>query len=159
MYLSIWWILCFWKLLLTGDIEMHDQIASSYPGRQKTISLSVCNYYWRKIKDTVYYFIRNYHTFRRANAARDWHHFLLNYLLILTRAWTDLTFDLVTRLPVRHRHNVVLMVINQWIKKNHELPSTTNKNVTTAKVITHTLLNNVCKLYCLILLLTSDQGP
>ena len=51
--------------------ELHDQIASGHPGRQKTISFLVCNYYWRKIKDIVYHYIRNCHTCRRAKALRD----------------------------------------------------------------------------------------
>lgn len=32
---------------------MHDRIASGHPGRQKTISHFVCNYYRQKKKDTV----------------------------------------------------------------------------------------------------------
>ncbi len=51
--------------------EVHNQIASGHPGRQKTISLLVCNYYWPKMKDTVYRYIRNCHTWRCAKAPRD----------------------------------------------------------------------------------------
>ncbi len=51
--------------------EVHDQIASGHPGRQKTISLLVRNYYWPKMKNTVYCYIRNCHTYRRTKAPRD----------------------------------------------------------------------------------------
>ncbi len=59
------------SLYLSVIREVYDQIAFGHPGRQKTISLLVCNYYWPKMKDIVYCYIRNCHTCRRDKAPRD----------------------------------------------------------------------------------------
>ena len=138
---------------------MHDQIAFGYPRRQKTVSLLARNYYWPKMKDTVYCYIRNCHTCRRAKAPRDQYNGLLKPLPIPTRPWTDVTLDFVTRLPHSNGYNAVLMVIDRLTKERHYILCTTDKNGTTAEATAYLLLNNVWKLHGLPLSLTSDQGP
>ncbi len=123
--------------------EVHDQIASSHPGWQKTISLLVCNYYWPKMKDIVYCYIRNCHTCRHAKAPRDRYNGILKFLPIPTCLWTNVTLDFVTRLPLSNGYNAVLMVIDRLTKERHYIPCTTDENGTTAEAITYLLLNNV----------------
>ena len=139
--------------------EVHDQIASGHPGRQKTISLLACNYYWPKMKDTVHRYIRNCHTCRRAKAPRDQYNGLLKPLPIPARPWIDVTLDFVTGLPPSNGYNAVLMVIDRLTKEKHYIPCTTDKNDTTAEATAYLLLNNVWKLHGLPLSLTLDQGP
>ena len=139
--------------------EVHDQIASGHPGRQKTVSLLAHNYYWPKMKDTVYRYIRNCYTCRRAKAPRDQYNGLLKPLPIPTRPWTDVTLDFVTGLPHSNGYNAVLMVIDRLTKKRYYISCTTDKNGTTAEATAYLLLNNVWKLHDLPLSLTSDRGP
>ena len=139
--------------------EVHDQIASGHPGRQKTISLLARNYYWPKMKDTVYRYIRNCHTCRRAKAPRDRYNGILKPLPIPTRPWTNVTLDFVTGLPSSNGYNAVLMVIDRLTKERHYIPCTTDENGTTAEATAYLLLNNVWKLHGLPLSLTSDRGP
>ena len=80
-------------------------------------------------------------------------------LPIPTRPWTDVILDFVTRLLPSNGYNAVLMVIDQLTKKKHYIPCTTDKNGTTAETTAYLLLNNVWKLFGLLLSLTSDQGP
>ena len=138
--------------------EVHDQIASDYPGCQKTVSLLARNYYWPKMKDTVYRYIRNCHTCRRAKAPRDQYNGLLKPLPIPTRPWTDVTLDFVTGLPHSNGYNAVLMVIDRLTKERHYILCTTDENGTTAEATTYLLLNNVWKLHGLPLSLTLDRG-
>ena len=123
--------------------EVHDQIASGYPGRQKTISLLACNYYWPKMKDTVHRYIRNCHTCRRAKAPRDRYNGLLKPLPIPARPWIDVTLDFVTGLPPSNGYNAVLMVIDRLTKERHYIPCTTDENGITAEATAYLLLNNV----------------
>ncbi len=67
-YGRLWVLESFYLLVIR---EVHDQIASGHPDCQKTISLLARNYYWPKMKDTIYRYIRNCHTCRRAKAPRD----------------------------------------------------------------------------------------
>ena len=139
--------------------EVHDQIASGHPSWQKTISLLVRNYYWPKMKDIIYCYIRNCHTCRYAKALRDRYNGILKPLPILTHFWTDFTLDFVMGLPLSNGYNAILMVIDQWTKKRHYIPYITDKNDTTAEATAYWLLNNVWKLYGLPLSLTSDWSP
>ena len=135
---------------------MHDQIASGHPGRQKTVSLLARNYYWPKMKDTVYRYIRNCHTCRRAKAPRDQYNGLLKPLPIPTRPWTDVTLDFVTGLLHSNGYNAVLMVIDRLTKKSHYIPCTIDKNNTTAETTAYLLPNNIWKLHGLPLSLILD---
>ena len=111
------------------------------------------------MKDTVYRYIQNCHTCRRAKAPRDQYNGLLKPLPIPTRPWTDVTLDFVTRLPHSNGYNAVLIVIDRLTKERHYILCTTDKNGTTAEATAYLLLNNVWKLHGLPLSLTSDQGP
>ncbi len=105
----------FWvseKWYLSMIREIHDQIAFSHPSHQKTISFLACNYYWLKIKDTIYYYIRNCLTCRHAKALRDQYNGLLKLLLISSYSWTNVTLDFITRLPFSNGYNAVLIVID-----------------------------------------------
>ena len=158
-------ICCYSRLWVPEDLyslvlrEVHDQIASDYPGCQKTVSLLARNYYWPKMKDTVYRYIQNCHICRRAKAPRDQYNGLLKPLPISTRPWTNVLLDFVTELPHSNGYNAVLMVIDRLIKERHYIPCTTDENGTTAKATAYLLLNNVWKLHGLPLSLTSDRGP
>ncbi len=147
------------SLYLSVIREVYDQITSGHPGWQKTISLLLRNYYWPKIKDIVYHYIRNCHTYRHAKALRDWYNGILKPLPILTCSWIDVTLDFETELPSSNGYNAIVMVIDQLTKERHYIPCTTDENGTIAEVTAYLLLNNVWELHCLPLSLTSNQGP
>ena len=108
------------------------------------------------MKDTVYRYIRNCYTSRRAKAPRDQYNGLLKPLPILTHPWINVTLDFVTGLLYSNGYNAVLMVIDRLTKKRYYISCTTDKNGTTAEATAYLLLNNVWKLHGLPLSLTSD---
>ena len=118
-----------------------------------------CNYYWQKMKETDYHYIRNCYTCRHAKASRDQYNGLLKPLPIFIRPWTDVTLDFVTGLLYSNGYNAVLMVIDRLTKERHYILCTTDENGTTAEATAYLLLNNVWKLHGLPLSLTSDWGP
>ena len=95
------------------------------------------------MKDTVYRYIRNCYTCRRAKAPKDQYNGLLKPLLIPTRLWTDVTLDFIIKLPHSNGYNAVLMVIDRITKKRQYIPYTTDKNSIIAKTTAYLLLNNI----------------
>jgi hypothetical protein len=51
--------------------EVHDQISTAHPGRDKTYKLLKDRYYWRGMLADVDQYVRNCHPCRRATSARD----------------------------------------------------------------------------------------
>ena len=153
---------CLWvpdNLQLTVIRDVHDQIATEYPGYQKTVSLITRNYYWLRLKKMVQRFIQNCHSCKRAKTPRDRYNSLLKPLPIPSRLWTDVTLDFVISLVVSNGYNAILIVVDRLIKERHYIPYTTNENGTTIEATAQLLLQNVWKLYGLLLSLTSDRGP
>lgn len=62
----------------------------------------------------------------------------------------------MTRLLPSNDYNLVLIMIDQVIKKKHYIPSITDKNNTIAKAIAYLLLKNVWKFHGFFLLFSSD---
>ena len=91
------------------------------------------------MKDTVYYYIQNCHTCRRAKAYRDRYNGILKPLPIPIRPWTDITLDFVTGLPPSNSYNAVLIVINRLTKERYYIPCTTDKNGTTTEATAYLL--------------------
>lgn len=58
--------------------------------------------------------------------------------------------------PFSNGFNVILIVIEQLIKKRYYILYTKDQNNTMAEAITYLLFNNIWKLYHLLLLLISD---
>ena len=83
---------------------------------------------------------------------------MLKLLSILTHSWTNITLDFITGLPLSNGYNIVLMVIEQLIKKRYFILCTINKNNTTAKATAYLLFNNVWKFHSCLLSLILDQG-
>ncbi len=112
--------------------KVHDQIVTSHPGYQKSISLITQNYYWLGLKKMVQCYIQNCHSCRRAKA-------LKKLLPIPSRPWTDVTLNFVTGLPISNSYNAILMIVDRLIKKRHYIPCSTDENGTTIKAIAELL--------------------
>jgi hypothetical protein len=51
--------------------EVHEQVSTAHPGRNKTIRLLADRYYWKGLAASVEQYVRNCHACRRANAPQD----------------------------------------------------------------------------------------
>ena len=67
----------------------------------------------------------------------------LKLLLIFICFWTNITLDFVTELLFNNNYNIVLIIINQLIKKRYYIPYIINKNNINAKTIVYLLFNNI----------------
>ena len=91
---------------------MNDQILSGHPEQQKNFNLLARNYYWLKIKETVYQYIQNYNICRQAKGPRNQYNGLVNPLPIHTRPWANVSLYFVTGLPQSNDYNAILIVID-----------------------------------------------
>ena len=139
--------------------DVHNHIATGYPGYQKTISLIARNYYWPGLKKMVRRYILNCHTCRHAKAPKGQYNNLLKPLLIPSRPWTNVTINFVTGLFISNGYNTILMIVDCLTKERHYIRCTTDENGTTTEATTQLLLQNIWKLHGLPSSLTLDRGP
>lgn len=71
---------------------------------------------------------------------------------------TDVTLNFVNGLLVSNSFNIILRVIDYLIKKKYYIPCIMNENSTVTETIAQSLLQNVWKLYDLLLQLTSNKS-
>lgn len=64
------------------------------------------------MKDTIYFYIQNCHTYRYEKVVRDSYHDILKDLLIFTYFFTNTILDIVIRLLSSNGYNVMLIVID-----------------------------------------------
>lgn len=115
-YGQIWVLKSLYLLVIR---EMHDQIASGHPDWQKTMNILACNYYWPKIKNTIYRYSQNCHICRHIKTSRDQYNNILKSLLIFISPWTDFTLDFMTGLLPSNDYNAILIVIDRLTKKKN----------------------------------------
>jgi hypothetical protein len=80
---------------------------------------------------------------------------LLQPLPIPAGLWTDISYDLITDLPVLEGYNSILTVVNQLTKMANFLPC---KKTLNAKDLARLMLGNVWKLHGTLKTIVSDQG-
>ncbi len=137
--------------------KMHDQLASNHSKVNKIIKLLKRNHRWSKIIRDVKQYVRNCHTCKRAKAAKNKYHELLNSLSMLDRSWTDITFDFVTKLFDNKKYNAILMMINRLSKMHHYISCIIDENDTTVEETIKLLIQHVWKLHELLTTMISNR--
>ena len=78
--------------------EAHNQAMAGHTGIAKTHNLLSCWYYWPRMVNTIWQYIRNCHVCSQAKLACDHQGELLS-LPIPQQCWQDLAMDFITDLP------------------------------------------------------------
>ena len=73
----------------------------------------------------------------------------------LAEPWQVISVDLIDKLPESKRYNTICVIVNQFSKQIHTLPTTTK---VTAKGIVTLYRNQVFKLYRLLKKIIHDRG-
>ena len=141
---------------------VHDQQAVGHPGVARTLEMIQRNYYWPKMKGTIQQYTRNCHVCKRAKAARDTYHGLLQPLPVPERPWVDVTMDFVVGLPKCHAYgqvyDAILMVIDWLSKERHYIPCSEENEGTSAAATADLFVCDVWLKHGLPTSLTSDRG-
>jgi len=76
--------------------------------------------------------------------------------LIPEKAWTHISTDFITKLPLAQGYNSILVVVDKFTKMAHFIPTTEK---TSAKGLVRLFRDNIWKLHGLPDSIISDRGP
>jgi len=76
--------------------------------------------------------------------------------LIPEEAWTHISTDFITKLPLAQRYDSILVVVDRFTKMAHFIPTTER---TSAEVLAQLFRNNIWKLHGLPDSIISDRRP
>jgi transposase InsO family protein len=136
--------------------EVHDQISTAHPGRDKTYKLLKDRYYWRGMLADVERYVRNCHPCRRASSPRDKTPGLLQPLPVPDRPWQHISMDFVSFNKDKHGYDNVLVVIDRLSKESISIPC---YKTTTAEEMASLFIYHVWRYFGPPDSIISDRGP
>ena len=129
---------------------------------KKMLKMVWRHYYWSGMKEMIQQFIRNCHVCKRAKAARDTYHGLLQPLPVPEQAWTDITINFVVGLPrckaYRQIYDAIPMVIDWLSKERHYISYLEEDKRTSVEATVDLFLQNIWSKHGLSTSMTSDHG-
>jgi hypothetical protein len=127
--------------------EIHDQSTVKHSKIRRIYNFVKKLYHWSEMRNDIKRYVRNCHVCRRSKTLRDRYSELLNSLSISNKSWIDIIMNFVTELFMSKEFNVILMMINKFIKMRHYILCTTEDESISAEKTTHFLINHVWKLH------------
>ncbi|KAH7492803.1 hypothetical protein FOMA001_g2147 [Fusarium oxysporum f. sp. matthiolae] len=134
----------------------HEHPIAGHPGRARTYDLLSRDYYWPGMLSYVERWVKNCHTCRRANPARDARQGVLKPLPVPERAWQHISMDFITHLPPSEGHDAILIIACRLTKMRHIIAC---KGTCDAEDTARYYLKEVWKLHGLPHTIISDRGP
>ncbi|OBS16093.1 hypothetical protein FPOA_27763 [Fusarium poae] len=134
----------------------HEHPIAGHPGRARTYDLLSRDYYWSGMLAYIEQWVKNCHTCRRANPAREAKQGVLKPLPIPERAWQHVSMDFITHLPPSEGNDAILIIACRLTKMRHIIAC---KGTCDAEDAAHYYLKEVWKLHGLPQTIVSDRGP
>ncbi|SPJ89616.1 related to TY3B TY3B protein [Fusarium torulosum] len=134
----------------------HEHPIAGHPGRARTYDLLSRDYYWPGMLAYVERWVRNCHTCRRANPAREAKQGVLKPLPIPERSWQHIWMDFITHLPPSEGHDAILVIACRLTKMRHIIAC---KGTCDAEDTARYYLKEIWKLHGLPQIIISDRGP
>ena len=135
--------------------EVHDQVSTAHPGRNKTRRLLSTRYYWPGLPHDVARYIRNCHVCRRTRIPRDLPPGLLSPLPIPERPWQHISMDFKSFPKDRNGHDMVYVAIDRLGKRAYSIPY---YKTTTVKDIARLYISNIYRTHGPPDSIVSDRG-
>jgi transposase InsO family protein len=136
--------------------EIHDQISTAHPGRDKTYRLLRDRYYWKGMLVDVDRYVRNCHPCRRASSPRDKTPGLLQPLPVPDRPWQQISMDFVSFNKDKHGYDNVLVVMDRLSKESISIPC---HKTTTAEEMASLFIYHIWRYFGPPDSIVSDRGP
>ncbi|KAK7570621.1 hypothetical protein V3481_007378 [Fusarium oxysporum f. sp. vasinfectum] len=134
----------------------HEHPIAGHPGRARTYDLLSRDYYWPGMLSFVERWVKNCHTCRRSNPARDARQGVLRPLPVPERVWQHVSMDLITHLPPSNGYDAILIIACRLTKMRHIIAC---KGTCDAEDTARYYLREVWKLHGLPQTIVSDRGP
>ena len=100
----------------------HDSKLAGHPGRSKTLSLVQCSFTWPSIKQLMNRYVDGCDSCQRMKPCTQKPLGLLEPLPIPAGPWTDISYDLITNLPISDGFDSILTVVDRLKKMAHFVP-------------------------------------
>lgn len=91
----------------------HSHPAAGHPGQAATFEQISRNFWWPKMRHTIARFIRNCDVCSCIKPARHAPYGYLKPLEVPQQRWKDVSFDLITHLPLSQRSTAILVVVDR----------------------------------------------
>jgi hypothetical protein len=133
----------------------HDSPTAGHFGIRKTLELMRRDYWWPNMARTVKVFVSSCDTCCRSKNSHHRPYGLLQPLPTPPRAWSSVSLDFITDLPLSKGNTVILTIVDRLTKMSHFIPL---PDLPTAEQTADAFLANVFKLHGLPDDLVSDRG-
>ena len=136
--------------------EIHDQISTAHPGRDKTYRLLRDRYYWKGMLADVDRYVRNCHPCRRASSPHDKTPGLLQPLPVPDRPWQHISIDFVSFNKDKYGYDNVLVIMDRLSKESISIPC---HKTTTAEEMASLFIYHIWRYFGPPDSIVSDRGP
>lgn len=136
--------------------EVHNQLSTAHPGRNKMRALVKQQYFWPRMMSDIDQYVRNCLTCRRSHVPRDKPPGLLRPLEVPERPWQHVTMDFHSMPTDKYGFDQVFVVVDRLGKRCYSLPC---HKTTTAKEMARLYYTHIWRNHGAPQSITSDRGP
>ncbi|WAQ82707.1 hypothetical protein PtA15_3A71 [Puccinia triticina] len=133
----------------------HNSKLAGHPGRAKTLALLRRGFTWPSQKRFVNQYVNGCDSCQQTKPVTQRPFGTLEPLPIPAGAWTDISYDLITDLPVSNGFDSVLTVVDWFTKMAHFIACSKTTN---AEKLADIMIQNVWRLHGTPKTITSDRG-
>ena len=134
----------------------HDTPMGGHGGQWKTVEMVTRNFWWPGVTREVKRYVEGCDACQRNKNRTEQPAGKLMPNSIPDRAWTHISADFITKLPLVQGYDSILVVVDQFTKMAHFVPTTEK---TTAEGLARLFRDNVWRLHGLPESIISDRGP
>ena len=134
----------------------HDMPMGGHGGQWKMAEMVTQNFWWPGVTREVKRYVEGCNTCQRNKNHTEQPAGKLMPNSIPDKAWMHISADFITKLPLAQGYDSILVVVDQFTKMAHLLPTTEK---TTAKGLARLFRDNVWQLHRLPESIISDRGP
>ena len=136
--------------------EVHNQVSTAHPGRDKTYQLLRPRYYWTGMLRDVTRFVRNCQTCKRTSAPRDKGPGFLHPLPVPEHPWQHVTMDFKSMPEDKAGYDMIFVVIDRLSKQAISIPC--HKTITAEQMAT-LYIDRIYRYFGPPETIVSDRGP
>ena len=133
----------------------HDSKMAGHPGPKATQELIARNYHWPGMGQYVTRYVEGCDLCQRVKPRHHAPYGLLQPLPVPEKAWTDISVDFITGLPMSEGRDAILNVVDRKTKVAHFVPCNIDE---TSESTAQLFLRNIWRLHGLPERIVSDRG-
>jgi len=134
----------------------HDMPVGGHGGQWKTAELVTRNFWWPKVTRKIKRYVEGCNVCQRNKNRTQPPAGKLMPNSIPEKAWTHISADFITKLPLAQGYDAILVVVDRLTKMAHFVPTTKR---TSAEGLARLFRDNIWKLHGLPDSIISDRGP